>query len=359
MESRHPWSEQEFIEQLKGGQVDFPPASLAYFPIPEDLRLDGGLSVTWFDRKADFAFEYKTLSTPKTIEEATRRVMDRLKGQELLLPMIVVPYLSEDALKTLESRLVSGLDLCGNGIVIAQGKFWLRNAGGANQFKSSLPLRNVFRGTSSLVGRCLLLKESFETLAELQEFAVSLMPDAFRTREDTILSKGTVSKVVQNLEQERIVTRDKTRVRLQSRESLLDSLQSNHRKGHGKSVLGKSPFVPGEVWSRLADSQMLHVATGVGSASRYGLISGLERQQLYVEELSKACDLLELKPTKLFPTLELIEEKSPVPYFDARRIGEESLASPIQTWLELSAGDPRERVAAQQLRSSISRKEFS
>ena len=359
MESRHPWSEQEFIEQLKGGQVDFPPASLAYFPIPEDLRLDGGMSVTWFDRTADFAFEYKVLSTPKTIDEATRRAIDRLKGQELLLPMIVVPYLSEDALKTLQNRLVSGLDLCGNGVVIAPGKFWLRNAGGANQFKSSLPLRNVFRGTSSLVGRCLLLKESFETLAELQEFAVSLMPVAFREREDTILSKGTVSKVVQILEEERIVTREKTRVRLKSRERLLDNLESNHRKGHGRTVLGKSPFAPEKVWSELADSQMLHVATGVGSASRYGLISGLERQQLYVEDLPKAMSLLEMNPTRLFPTLELIEEKSPVPYFDARVIGEESLASPIQTWLELSAGEPRERVAAQQLRSSIRLKEVS
>lgn len=359
MESRRPWSEEEFIEQLRGGQLDFPPASLAYFPIPEDLTLDGGMSVTWFGRTADFAFEYKVLSTPKTIEETTRKVIDRLQGQEILLPMIVVPYLSEDALKTLQSRLVSGLDLCGNGIVIAPGKFWLRNAGSANQFKSSLPLRNVFRGTSSLVGRCLLLRESFETLAELQDFAVSLMPSVFRERNDTILSKGTVSKVVQNLEEERIVTREKTRVRLSSRERLLDQLESNHRKGHGKTVLGKSPFAPEKVWSELADSQMLYVATGVGSASRYGLISGLDRQQLYVEDLSKASELLSIEPTRLFPTVELIEEKSPVPYFDARVMGSESLASPIQTWLELSAGDPRERIAAQQLRSSLNLKEVS
>lgn len=357
MESKRPWTEQEFIEQIKGGQLVFPPATLEYFPLPEDLRLDGGISVTWFDRTVDFAFEYKVLSTPKTLDEATMKVIDRLTGHELL-PMVVVPYLSEDALNTLHSRRVSGLDLCGNGLIIAPDNFWLRNAGKSNQFKSSLPLRNVFRGTSSLVARCLLLKESFETLAELQEFAVGLMPAAFGHRKDAILSKGTVSKVIHILEEERIVTRKKTKISLLSRESLLDSLESNYRKGQEKSVLGKSSFAAEDVWSKLTDSTMLHVATGVSSASRYGLISGIERQQLYVENLYKATELLELKPTRLFPTIELIEDKSPVPYFDARVLGKESLASPIQTWLELSVGDSRERVAAQQLRSSIGRKEF-
>jgi hypothetical protein len=98
---------------------------------------------------------------------------------------------------------------------------------------------------------------------------------------------------------------------------------------------------------------MLYVGTGTASASYYGLISGLDRQQLYVESLSQASDLLMLKPTRLFPTVELIEEKSPVPYFNACNDGSQRWASPIQTWLELSAGDPREQIAAQQLRSNL------
>ena len=97
---------------------------------------------------------------------------------------------------------------------------------------------------------------------------------------------------------------------------------------------------------------MPYVATGSASASHYGLISRLDRLQLYVESLSQASELLMLKPTRLFPNVELLEEKSPVAYFDARNDRWERWASPTQTWLELSVGEPREQIAAQQLRSS-------
>lgn len=358
VESLRPLTEIELIENLQRGQVVFPPASLEYFPLIPELRLDGGLSVTWFDRTADFAFEYKALSTPKAIDEATMRVLEQLRGYDEFFPLIIVPYLSEAALNSLASRLVSGLDLCGNGLIIAPNKFWLRRVGEPNRFKGSPPLRNVFRGTSSLVARCLLLRETFESLTDLQDFAVNCMPQAFGSRGDTILSKGTVSKAIQVLEEDRIVAKDKNGIRLIARGVLLEKLEVNHRKSHEKSISGKTDLAPEEVWSALASSQMLYVATGVGSASHYGLISPLERQQLYVENLSLARELLALKPTKLFPTVELIEEKSPVAYFDARVQGEESWASPIQTLLELSVGDPRERVAAQQLRSTLSGKEL-
>lgn len=337
---------------MVSGEFTFPPASLSYFSIPETMELDGGLAVSWFNRTAKFAFEYKSLSTPKALEEATRQVITRLKKP--LLPMVIVPYLSGEALDRLENQMVSGLDLCGNGVVIAQGQFWLRQGREPNRFKSSMPLRNIFRGTSSLVARCFLLRESFETLAELRQFALAQMPESFLAGKDgAILSKGTVSKVVRILEEERIVERDKTRVRLLARERLLEQLQSSHRKGDNRAVLGKSPLTPEEIWAKLAGSQMLYVGTGTASASYYGLISGLDRQQLYVDSLSQASELLMLKPTRLFPTVELIEEKSPVPYFNACNDGPKRWASLIQTWLELSAGDPREQIAAQQLRSNL------
>jgi hypothetical protein len=60
-----------------------------------------------------------------------------------------------------------------------------------------------------------------------------------------------------------------------------------------------------------------------------------------------------VKPTRLFPNVELVEDSSPVPYFDTRSEGPERWASPVQTWLELSLGEPRERVAALQLRSKL------
>lgn len=102
---------------MVSGEFTFPPASLSYFSIPETMELDGGLAVSWFNRTAKFAFEYKSLSTPKALEEATRQVITRLKKP--LLPMVIVPYLSGEALDRLENQMVSGLDLCGNGVVLS------------------------------------------------------------------------------------------------------------------------------------------------------------------------------------------------------------------------------------------------
>jgi len=347
------WTEEQLISSIVSGEFRFPPTELKYFQVPQSLGLDGGLEVGWFDQSARFAFEYKSLSTPKVIEEAAQWAISRAKARQLL-PMVIAPYLSEQILDGLQERLVSGLDLCGNGVVVAPGQFWLRQGRNPNRFRDSRPIRNVFRGTSSLVPRCFLLQESFETQDKLRAFALAQMPDSAHTEEGaTILTKGTVSKVVQILEQERIVTRALGRIRLVSRESLLEQLQVNYRKGEGRTVLGKCALQPDGIWSRLAESRVLYAATGLSSASRYGLISGLDRQQIYVENLTRAIDLLMVKPTRLFPNVELVEDSSPVPYFDTRSEGPERWASPVQTWLELSLGEPRERVAALQLRSKL------
>ena len=58
-----------------------------------------------------------------------------------------------DAIGRLEETGVSGLDLCGNGIVIVKGELLVVRSGLPNRFPRSEPIRNVYRGDSSLVGR--------------------------------------------------------------------------------------------------------------------------------------------------------------------------------------------------------------
>ena len=112
-----------------------------------------------------------------------------------------------------------------------------------------------------------------------------------------------------------------------------------------------------EVWQRLQEANqngaMRYVATGSASANHYGVLSGGERLSLYVTSLEAVSNLLEVKSTRVFPNIELVEVKSELVYFDARRANREVWASPIQTWLELVSGNAREQDAANLLQQQL------
>jgi hypothetical protein len=67
-----------------------------------------------------------------------------------------------------------------------------------------------------------------------------------------------------------------------------------------------------------------------------------------VNELRQA-----MEPTTRFPDLELLETADPLVYFDQRTEEGVPYASPIQCWLELQAGDKREREASNQVRELV------
>ena len=345
---KRPWTTSEVVDAFKEGNWGFAPAQVRFRPAPQRLGFDGGLEVTWRGYKAIYAFDYKASSTPKTLELMVFQ-LGRRKPPDWL-PMVVVPYLSEAAMTGLEERGISALDLCGNGVLVSP-KFALYRTGAPNLFKESAPMRNVFRSsnTSSILARCFLIRGHFGSLMELGEFAQGRLPP----RNLQTLSKGTVSKVVQVLVEENLVERNAKGLTLVAKEELMGRLEENFRQETRPTLVGKTLLKEGSIWGRLGSCSMMHTLTGLGSAHQYGLISRNQRLQLYVDNLPFAAGLLEVEPTPLFPTLELIEESSPVVYFDSRPWMEETLASPVQVWLELSQGEPRERVASQQLRTRL------
>jgi hypothetical protein len=54
-----------------------------------------------------------------------------------------------------------------------------------------------------------------------------------------------------------------------------------------------------------------------------------------------------------FPNLELVETEDETVYFDARKKEDFWWASPVQVYLELMAGDKRDRETAEQVRSLL------
>jgi hypothetical protein len=349
-----PWAAGEVRERLQRGELPFAPAQIRLCDVQpvtaSGLKPDGVLEAEWQGRTARFVFDYQGRSAPSYLESGMAQA--ERYGRELgLPPLVIVPYLSERSLLKLEAAGVSGLDLNGNGVLLAPD-IALWRSGQPNRFKESRPIRNVFRGDSSLISRCFLLRPSFASLVELQKFALErlILRDASAGER---LTKGTVSKVVQALEEERIIFRSKGGVQLNLARPLLDGLRSYYEAPRGKRIQGKTALPMSEAWERLRESGVRYVATGDGSAFRYRLLTEPPRLALYVEDAQKAASIMEVTPQRAFFNIDLIEEKGDIVYFDARPDGAARWASPVQTWLELSLGGGREREAAQPLEAIL------
>ena len=353
--SERPRQEGRFGADLRLNSLSLAPVEIRVLQVlgrpVRGPRPDGIIEAAWRGWTQQYAFHYQPRNTPYSIKTA----IDRSWGystQMGLPPLIVVPYLSRDTLLKLEEQKVSGIDLSGNGVVLSPN-FAVMRSGEPNRHPIPQRKLNVYRGNSSLFTRCFLLRPEFLSLSELRSYALSRFLQSEATRPDrdkVILAMSTASKVVQELEEEMVVKRDGRKLVVIDTERLMDNLRTNYTSRGGATLTGKTALSVEQVWQRLGmEATLRYAATGLGSAARYRVLSGPDRLSLHVSNLAAAADLIEMRPTRVFPNMELVEDSYDLAYFDARREGKEVWASPVQTWLELAAGGPRERDAAQTL----------
>ena len=392
MDTKRPPSREEFFLQLvfdprsadSAAPQGYYPASLWRFVIHFESHIGPGLESTlemnWHGHTQRYVCDYRARSTPQSIE----RILLALKPVAAafgLPPLVIVPFLSEERLIRLERDGVSGIDLSGNGVLLAP-EFCIWRSGQPNRFPEAQPIRNIYRGNSSLFARCFLLRGEFPTLSSLRDYAQRRLSPEENDPTTKKMTIGTASKVVKALEEDLIVRTSDNRLTLIDGDALLERLQANYRPSSKVRVEGKTPLTPEQVWQRLAQagrdydavpnptrlnyapdldkwkrtpqrSLFRYVTTGLGSAAKYRVLSGPDKLSLYVPNLAAVADLIELRETHVFPNVELIEEKDDPVYFDARREDGAVWASPIQTWIELATDGPREREAAQSLRSPL------
>src|SRR5512136_661091 len=114
-------TEREMIDQLRRSKVSLPPLSFRFLkgqPKAGGSRLlDAYVEASWRKTSARFAIECKSISTPKAFRDGLNllRSMSLPKGYR---PMLVMPFFSDLQLQELEREGISGIDLCGNGVVI-------------------------------------------------------------------------------------------------------------------------------------------------------------------------------------------------------------------------------------------------
>ena len=344
-------SENEMLTQLQVGSRFLLPLFIrkVEFPTNRRERADALIDLSMPDDDGPYRFvlEAKSRSTPEAVHAAVAQAKTAVREGEW--PMILVPYLAPDRLEYLERAGVSGVDLCGNGVVQVPKRLFVFRSGQPNIYPDSRPLNNPYRGRSALVARLLLTQTSWPSLKMLVELLA---------QQGGKLSMAQSSKAIRALEEDRIVAKTERGIRLEEPLQLLDRLGSEWRRS---PIRNRKAFRLNEnavAWAgRLSSEPALRWAvTGESSASRYGVFSQAGPRRIAVSNLATAMSLIGgiPEPIPSFAEVELIETDEPGFFFQT--VQDDTgmrWASRLQTWLELQAGDARQKEAAVDLRLQI------
>ena len=312
---------------------------------------DTRIFVTWGrDWKSSFAVKFNALSTPRALRagmDEARRAAAVTGGQ----PLVTTPYLSPRALNELEAAGVSGVDLCGNGLIIIPGKTYIRLSGKPNHYPQSQPLANPYSGRSAMVARMLFAQPVWPALDALRA--------AIQERGCPI-SLPQTSKAVRALVDDLVVTKSGRAIRQVSPLSILDRLGEawrgvarpsktiRWRLPEGQNALDALRRWPDPDWA----------ITGASSAPRYAAMAQGGPRQVAVRDLARAIARLDGTPETIagFADFEFVETQQDGYYFMTEKdVDGVRWASKLQAWLEMSIGDARQRQVAQDIYPQIAR----
>jgi hypothetical protein len=351
-------NEKEIMGQVEKGEFSFPPLSLRLLQvqpvIKENLRGDMLLEVSWGRSKAKFAVDIKSISTPKAFQSALNQLKYQPSGRNFL-SMLIMPFLSDEQLMELEREGISGIDLCGNGVVIVPGKFSVYRYGGKNCFPSSALIKNIYRKNSSMVGRVFLARASYKTVQEIR--GEVNRRNMLVNRWDKIpMSLSTVSKSLNILVNDLIIERN-TGIRLLQADKLLEKLSENYlpitRKKVRIKLVDENEPIPQVLGKLSRETRIPLAATGTSSVMQYAVMQRGGILSVYCPSIEKIMETIPESQSDRYPNLELIETEDETAFFDTREQQNFWWASPVQVYLELMAGDKRDQETAEQVKSFI------
>lgn len=314
--------------------------------VEEAGRADLCFDLTWKGRSFRFVVELLAESTPKRIRAAAVQVREYAEADRTdLWPMVVAPYLSESNAEILQEENVSGVDLSGNYAVIVPGELFVVRTDRPNQFPSSRPIKKIYQGTSSLVGRVLLSVPEFETVTAVQ--------DEIEQRGGSI-SLSTVSKVLKRLDEELVVRRDPM-VRLLQPERLLDRLVQSYAPPTPQESLEGKAKVGSSFYDGLLQNAGRTGARVVGRSESLYTVAGDSDQRLtiYATRLDGLISGAGFEETTRFANVELIQIRDDLPFFNPNEEEGFRWCPPLQIYLELMAGGKREQEIAGQIRRDL------
>lgn len=362
MTIRKPLDQSDMRRMLSEGQISFPPLRLIYKDLEpiasRAMQPDAILEIRWDLQCLRFIVKIKALSTPM----AFRAVVTEIRNTTLpadTLPMILLPYLRAEQLQELEQNGISGLDLCGNGVVVVPGKLFVSRTGQPNLYPNSTPIKNIYRKNSSMVPRVFLAQSRFDKVSGVLAAVNSrnLLVEAYN---QPPMVMATVSKAIKAMEEDLIVSREQGQLKLIQPDKLLEKLLENYQaQTRGEIIRRRVSISAADLPAKLAglsnELNLPVVATGLGSATRYAVMQRGELLSIYCPRPAALLSRLPASESDRFPNLEIIQSEEQTNYFDNRRDEQNGFrwASPVQAYLEMMRGDKRDQETAAQIRTEL------
>lgn len=339
-------SERAIVEKLKDLSRSYSPLEIKSIePVvakATGYQPDVEITLAWRGRRVRFLAEVKARTAPKAIRESLAQMKlaaDR-SNRNLLL---VVPYLSSNIVDMLNRTGLSGLDLNGNYLIETANMVAVR-LDQKNRFPDSQPIKKIFSGNSSIVGRLFLTRKHF---ASVNEIHASIEPLGGS------LSLSAVSKVLKGLEDELIIEKSRRSIVLIQPEKLLERLEEAYRPPRVSVILKlKLPatgFGAVEMLANWLPPPVRWVLSGESSAEHYAITTPSAVYTLYATDLAS----LEQYEDDRFFNLTVRKTTDSFPYFDSRDGGGIRWSSPVQCDLELAKMGKREQELAASVRESI------
>ncbi|CAN5660156.1 hypothetical protein BH10CYA1_BH10CYA1_56300 [soil metagenome] len=348
-------TEKDILEYVNSGKLELSP--LRFTPMPEsiersDIDPDVMVQTNWQGRTFAFVGEVNRYGSDKSVSQAAEQA--RYYAERLQVsPLVIVPWLSNELLFSLERKNISGVDLCGNGVVVVPGELLVFRTGQPNKFPTSRLIRRVYEGTSSLVARVFLLRPQYNSLSEIL--------DEITARGGSI-TLPTISKALKQLEEDLVIEKSSKRIRILQADKLLDRLKSNYAppKPRGsvrcKLTTKNNDNIGAVLLEAAKQAGERIVLSGESSANFYATMAKepidtfycTETTTLQLEKWNSEMDIF-----SRFPNVELKKCDSEVVYFDMQNKEGYNIASPIQAYLELATSDKRGQEIAEQIRKKI------
>ena len=341
--------EAEIVSALK--EADFGPLSIEVDTLqiktPSGKKVDAYIKVRWNESDRLFIAEFKRARSMRDIRNASWQLKSYIKmpDQDSIL---VVPYLTNDAMKYLREEKINVIDLSGNGTIEVAGEWSYFRQGLENRYPTGKVSRSPYRGKSALVGRIFMMRPMYSGVSEVQ---------AEIEGQSGKISLSQVSKVLTAMEEDLIIKKSAGEIRLIQPEKLLDSLIEGYRRPRLRGSLLISDNPTAVLFARLLErANSAGTKIAAYDPGRYIIApESSEILQVYVRA-SAATDLAQLfqmQPADRFVKIEIMAIDEASLFLDA--IEEEGFlwCSNLEVYLRLMQGGKRETESAAPIRNEL------
>jgi hypothetical protein len=292
------------------------------------------------ERAIPFALEVKRIGQPRFVREAVYQLLRYRSLNPAVYGIFAAPFVADEAAKLLHAEGMGYVDFSGN-CRLCFDDVYVRQTGNENKFVRRQDLRSLFSPKSERVLRVLLTdpKRSWKVQDIAKQARVSL---------------GQVSNVKRNLENREWVLRGEGGIRLSKPDRLLSEWKDNYDIGRSERrdyfTLDRIDQFEARFAEAMSRTKRKYALTAFSAAARFAPAVRYQRVYAYVTSaLERVAQELELKPVESGANVTLIEPYDEGVYIGGADKAGASVASAVQSYLDLSQLRGRGEEAAEAL----------